>query len=81
MRYFIFLPGDNIEEAVDFESNLLGEDSFSTFWAGAGLKVLMKLVDSKPELLTQVTIKTDKNESITIEEFLKRISKLKVRTN
>jgi hypothetical protein len=80
MRYFILLPGDS-PDAVDFESNLLGEDSFATFWAGDGLKVLMKLVDQQPELLPQVTIKTDKNETLTIEEFLTRIQKLKIRIN
>jgi hypothetical protein len=77
MQYFILLPGDTEKDAA-LDTNLLGEASFKTFYAGLGLKALMKMVDSKPELLTSVTIKTDKNETLTVEEFLTRIQPLKV---
>jgi hypothetical protein len=77
MQYFILLPGDTEKDAA-LDTNLLGEASFKTFYAGLGLKALMKMVDSRPELLTSVTIKTDKNETLTVEEFLTRIQPLKV---
>lgn len=77
MQYFILLPGDTEKDAA-LDTNLLGEASFKTFYAGLGLKALMKMVDSNPELLTSVTIKTDKNETLTVEEFLTRIQPLKV---
>ena len=37
------------------------------------------MIDTKPELLEAVNIKTDKNETLTITEFLDGIKKLKVR--
>ena len=77
MQYFILLPGDTEKDAA-LDTNLLGEASFKTFYAGLGLKALMKMVDPRPELLTSVTIKTDKNETLTVEEFLTRIQPLKV---
>ena len=81
MKYYIMLPGDDSTSAI-FESNELGEDNgFGVFWAAQGLKVLMTMVDRKPEALEFVQIKTEKNETIDLEEFLKRIGKLKVRIN
>jgi len=74
------MPGDNAESAI-FESNLLGEASFKVFWAAQGLKALMKMVDQAPEMLETVTIKTEKGESISVEQFLERIQNLSVRSN
>ena len=74
------MPGDTNESAV-FESNLLGESSFKVFWASQGLKALMKMVDQAPEMLEAVTIKTEKGESISVEQFLERIQNLSVRSN
>lgn len=75
------MPGDT-EKEVYFDSNLLGENTgFGVFWAGAGLKILMKMVDSKPEMLPDVKIKTDKGKTLTVEEFLTEIKGLKVRVN
>jgi hypothetical protein len=41
----------------------------------------MSMVDKSPELLEIVQIKTDKGKTITIEEFLDSIKRLKVRIN
>jgi hypothetical protein len=81
MTYYIMLPGDT-EKDVHFDSNLLGENTgFGVFWAGAGLKILMGMVDNKPEMLPDVKIKTDKGKTLTVEEFLTQIKGLKVRIN
>ena len=81
MSYYIMLPGDT-EKDVHFDSNLLGENTgFGVFWAGAGLKILMGMVDNKPEMLPDVKIKTDKGKTLTVEEFLTQIKGLKVRIN
>jgi hypothetical protein len=75
------LPGDT-KDSVMFESNELGENTgFGVFWAGSGLKVLMKIVDKKPEILPDIIIKTDKGKELTVEQFLTQIQKLKVRIN
>ena len=59
---------------------IIGEDNgFGVFWADQGLKALMNVVDKRPELLTTIEIKTDKGETLKIDEFLKSIDKLQVR--
>ena len=74
------MPGDTNESTI-FESNLLGEVSFKVFWAAQGLNALMKMVDRQPEMLEVVTIKTERGESISVEQFLERIQNLQVRSN
>lgn len=71
------LPGDTEKDCIK-DTNLLGEASFKTFYAGLGLKALMKMVDRSPELLTSVTIKTDTGKTLTVEQFLTDIQTLKV---
>ena len=78
MQYFILLPGDTEKDCIK-DTNLLGEVSFNTFYAGLGLKALMKMVDRNPELLPSVLIKTDKNTTLTVEQFLTEIQTLKVK--
>ena len=81
MTYYVMLQGDT-EKEVYFDSNLLGENTgFGVFWAGAGLKILMSMVDKQPEVLPDVKIKTDKGKTLTVEEFLTQIKGLKVRVN
>ena len=81
MTYFIMLPGDS-EKDVHFDSNILGENTgFGVFWAGSGLKTLMKMVDRQPEILPDVKIKTEKGKTLTVDEFLTEIKGLKVRVN
>ena len=59
---------------------LIGEDNgFGVFWADQGLKALMDVVDKKPELLEYMKIKTDKNETLSVGDFLEKIKKLQVR--
>jgi hypothetical protein len=77
MQYFIMLPGDTEKDCIK-DTNLLGESSFKTFYAGLGLKALMKMVDRSPELLPSVTIKTDTGKTLTVEQFLTDIQTLKV---
>lgn len=80
MRYFILLPGDT-EETVDFSTNILGEVSFKNFWADQGFDILVRLVDKYPDTLEQVVIKDEHSKSYSVEEFLDKISKLKVIRN
>ena len=75
--YYILLPGDTEKDAM-LDTNLLGESSFGKFYAGMGLKALMKMVDRNPEMLKHVTIKTDTNQTLSVEGFLVQIQNLKV---
>lgn len=71
------MPGDR-EETLS-EANLLGESSFGNFWAGSGLKTLMRMVDeNREDMLQVVQIKTDTGYDISIESFLDAIAHLKI---
>lgn len=77
MQYYILLPSDTEKDAM-LDTNQLGESSFGKFYPGLGLKALMKMVDRNPEMLKDVTIKTDSNQSLSVEGFLTQIQNLKV---
>jgi hypothetical protein len=79
MRYYILYPGDT-KEAVINDINRLGEDNgFGVFWANTGFKVLNKAVNENHDVVEHFSIITDQGKSITVESFLDKISKLKVR--
>jgi prephenate dehydrogenase len=80
MQYFILLPNDSEKDCYT-DNNLLGEASFGKFYVGSGFRAFMKIVNNEPELLTKIVIKTDRSESLTVEEFLTRIQPLKVLIN
>jgi hypothetical protein len=80
MTFYILLPGDERSYVIN-DANILGESSFNIFWAGEGLKALMKISDNNPEVLEQVEIITDKSNKLTVAEFLNVIDKLEVRVS
>ena len=75
MEYFL------IHKDQPSEYLLIGTDSLGSFWPDQGLQALMNIVDRSPEKLVQVEIKTNKNEVISVAEFLDRIKQLRVRSN
>ena len=80
MTYYILAKDDTPEDAM-YDSNILGESSFGSFYPGAGLSGLMNIVEKKPEMLPELRIMKETGKQITVEEFLSDIAKLKVRYN
>ena len=79
MRYYILYPGDT-KEAVINDINQLGEDNgFGVFWANTGFKVLNKAVNEQHDIIEHFIILNDQGKGITVEDFLDKISKLKIR--
>jgi hypothetical protein len=76
--YFILLPGDTDEDTA-YSTNILGEESFNTFWAEDGFFALIKMVELAHEQLEQVRIKDSANKSYTIEQFLGILKGLKIK--
>ena len=80
MTYYLLIP----ERLVEGDTNLhtdqykLGESSFGTFYPGQGYHLLEDLADRFPDVLDEVTVKTDQDETLTIEEFLTEIDELTV---
>ncbi len=79
MQYYIILPRDREKDMLN-EANLIGEESLGNFWPGSGLTVLMTIVTQKPELVERVTIKTETGKQLSIEEFLSKVNKLKIKS-
>lgn len=77
MQYYVFLPNDSVESSK-YSTNILGNESFKKFWCDQGFELLSKLIDDKSEILDSITIKNDKNETLTVDQFLSRISKLQL---
>jgi hypothetical protein len=79
MTYYLLLEDDS-EKDVYFDSNVLGEESFGTFYTGQGMVALNNIVNQKPELLETIKILDDYKKFYTLTEFFDLLSKLKVIT-
>jgi len=78
MTYYILLEGDS-KDAI-WDENILGEESFGTFYTGDGFKAFNSIVMNEPTLLEKVTIIDEKKASYSVEEFVKLISKWKIKS-
>ena len=77
MTFYLLLSGDS-EKDVIYDTNVLGEESFGTFYTGNGFKALQNIVVRQPNLLERVTIRDEKNNQYSVEEFLDLIQKWKI---
>ena len=76
MTYYILLNNDSVEDIWD--ENILGEESFGTFYTGNGFKALNNIVTEQPELLETTTIIDEKKKSYSVSEVLDLIGKWKI---
>ena len=79
MRYYILYPDSTESDTVNDINQLGDENGFGVFWANRGFNVLMNAVDQNHDILPHLVIKDEWNRVYTIEEFLNKIKKLKVR--
>tara|TARA_Y100000310_G_C20621240_1_gene783404 strand:- start:1257 stop:1499 length:243 start_codon:yes stop_codon:yes gene_type:complete len=80
MTYFIKLKDDTNEELM-FDSNILGNESFGTFYAERGMRSLMSILDKHPQVLESITIVTDTGNEFSVTEFIDKIGELNVLFN
>ena len=76
MTYYILLKDDSVEDIWD--ENILGEESFGTFYTGNGFKALNNIVVRQPDLLETVAIIDEKKNPYSVSEFLDLITKWKI---
>ena len=79
MTYYLLLKGDT-EKDVLFETNVLGEESFETFYPSIGFMILQRILNDRPEIIETIRILDDKKKPYTIEEFLDKIEKWKIKS-
>ena len=79
MTYYLLLEGVS-EKDVYFDSNVLGEESFGTFYTGQGMVALTNIVNKKPELIETIKILDETKKSYTLTKFFDILSKLKIKS-
>ena len=77
MTYYLLLSGDSEKDAL-YDTNVLGEESFDTFYPSVGFMMLHRIVNQKPELLQTLTILDEKKKNYSITEFMDKLEKWKI---
>jgi len=63
-----------------WDDNILGEESFDTFYTGQGFQAFKNMIIKEPEALESIAIIDEKKNPYTVEEFLNLISKWKIKS-
>ena len=79
MTYYLLLSGDSEEDAL-YETNVLGEESFDTFYPSVGFMMLHRIVNQKPELLESLQILDEKKKKYTITEFMDKLDGWRIKS-
>ena len=79
MTYYLLLKGDT-EKDVMYETNVLGEESFETFYPSVGFMILNRIINQQPELLESLQILDDHKKPYTITEFLDKLEQWRIKT-
>ena len=78
MTYYLLLDGDTEKDSL-YETNVLGEESFETFYPSIGFTILNKIINQQPELLESLQILDEQKTTYTITEFLDKIEQWKMK--
>jgi|TARA_Y100000296_G_scaffold69359_1_gene83147 hypothetical protein len=79
MTYYLLLEGDTEEDAL-YDTNILGEESFGTFYPSVGFMMLNRIINEKPELLESIQILDDHKNSYTLTNFLDELEQWKIKS-
>jgi prephenate dehydrogenase len=78
MTYYLLLSGDSEKDSL-YETNVLGEESFETFYPSVGFMILSRIINQQPELLESLQIRDEQNNSHTVTEFLDKLEQWKIK--
>jgi hypothetical protein len=78
MTYYLLLDGDT-EKDVLYDVNILGEESFETFYPSVGFIMLNRIINEKPELLESLQILDEHKKTYTITKFLDKLEQWKIK--
>jgi|TARA_R100000353_G_C6346025_1_gene151840 hypothetical protein len=78
MVYYIL--GKNEDKSnLMFDSNILGEESFGTFYPSQGFVALHNIIHTKPDKLEDFTILDEQGKKYNASEFLDIVEKLRIK--
>ena len=78
MTYYLLLDGDTEKDAL-YDVNILGEESFETFYPSVGFIMLNRIINDRPELLETIQILDEHKNSHTITSFLDKLEQWKIK--
>ena len=78
MTYYLLLKGDT-EKDVFYETNVLGEESFETFYPSVGFMILKRILNDRPEIIETIEILDEKKNQYTIEQFVSKLEQWKIK--
>jgi len=78
MTYYLLLSGDSEKDTL-YETNVLGEESFKTFYPSVGFMILSRIINQQPELLESLQILDEQKKPYTITKFLDKLAKWKIK--
>ena len=78
MTYYLLLSGDSEQDAL-YDTNVLGEESFETFYPSVGFIMLNRIINEKPELFESLQILDEHKKTYTITKFLDKLEQWKIK--
>jgi hypothetical protein len=80
MTYYLLLKGDT-EKDVFYETNVLGEESFETFYPSIGFIILNRIINNNPEIVETIKILDEHKNPYTLTEFVDMLAQWKIKKN
>lgn len=78
MLYYLLLENDE-EKDVYYDTNILGDESFKTFYPEAGFYIFKRLVDVESDVLQNIKILDEQKNPYTISEFIDKLEQWKIK--
>ena len=78
MTYYLLLAGDSEKDSI-YETNVLGEESFETFYPSVGFMILNRILNQQPELIESIKIIDEHKKPYTITEFIDSLEQWKIK--
>ena len=77
MVYYILGKNEDKENLM-FSTNILGEESFGSFYPEQGFIALHNIIHTKPEKINDFSIIDEQGKNYSVTEFLDVVEKLKI---
>ena len=78
MTYYLLLDGDSEKDSI-YETNVLGEESFETFYPSVGFMILNRILNQQQELIESNKIIDEHKKPYTITEFIDSLEQWKIK--
>ena len=79
MTYYLLLDGDSEKDSI-YETNVLGEESFETFYPSVGFMILQRILNQRLEIIETIEILDEKKNPYTIEQFVNKLEQWKIKS-